>query len=611
MYLRRCGKTRSGAEQKHWQLVESVRTERGPRQRVVAYLGSMDEPAREGIRLGALDKTGVLQRQLFDEDLEPEWAVIDTKRVRVERSRDFGGSWLALKILDILGLSELFEAAIPSGREDVPWSIMALVLIVCRLCYPSSELRISECLYERSALEDLLGLPADKINDDRLYRALDRLLPHKEALERHLKEKIGTLFNLEYDLMLYDVTSTYIEGIGADNEQMLHGYSRDQRADCRQVCIALVVSRCGLPLGYEVFDGNRADVSTVEEIVTKIEKQYGVADRIWVMDRGMVSQKNIDFLQQGGRRYILGASRSLLKQYERALLDGQWTAIKDGLDVQLCPASAMRPRQQDPQGQSEPGLEEQSTPAETFVLCRSRDRKAKEKAMIEKFEARIEEGLVKIAESCAKANTQQQGARQKGRKPGVSELERRIGALLSKNSRARRLFKVVVHPPDAKSADGPVVTWEKDEQKRAWCELSEGCYLLRTNISDWKPEDLWSAYIQLTEAESAFQIQKNDLKLRPIWHQTAERTKAHILICFLAYAAWKTFGQICKAAGLGDEPRQVFEEIAQIRMADVIMRTTTGVDIRRRCIIEPSKAQKVLLDRLHLRLPKQLRILEM
>jgi hypothetical protein len=231
--------------------------------------------------------------------------------------------------------------------------------------------------------------------------------------------------------------------------------------------------------------------------------------------------------------------------------------------------------------------------------------------MIEKFEARIEEGLIKIAEGCSKANAQQEGTKQKGRKQGVSQLERRIGALLGKNSRARGLFKVVVHPAGEKSPNGPTVTWEKDEEKRAWCELSEGYYLLRTNISDWKPEDLWAAYIQLTEAESAFQIQKNDLKLRPIWHQKAERTQAHILVCFLAYAAWKTFGQICKGAGLGDEPRQVFDEIAQVRMADVIMRTNTGTDIRRRCIIEPTKAQKVLLDRLELRLPKQLKILEM
>jgi hypothetical protein len=285
MYLRRCGKSRSGSERKHWELVESVRTERGPRQRVVAYLGAMDEPLRQGVRLAAADKAGMLQRQLFEEDLEPEWVTINAKSVRLERSRDFGASWLALQILETLGLPKLFEEIIPAGREEISWSVMALVLIICRLCSPSSELRIAECLYERSSLEDLLGLPADKVNDDRLYRALDQLLPHKEALERHLKEKIGTLFNLEYDLMLYDVTSTYIEGIGADNEQMRHGYSRDQRSDCRQVCIALVVSRCGLPLGYEVFDGNRTDVTTVQEIVTKIERQYGVADRIWVAVR--------------------------------------------------------------------------------------------------------------------------------------------------------------------------------------------------------------------------------------------------------------------------------------------------------------------------------------
>jgi transposase len=452
---------------------------------------------------------------------------------------------------------------------------MALVLVICRLCNPSSELRIAECLYERTALEDLLGLPAVKVNDDRLYRSLDHLIEHKEALEIHLKERLGELFDLSYDLLLYDVTSTFIEGIGADNEQMKRGYSRDNRPDCKQVCIALVVSRCGMPLGYEVFDGNRLDVTTVEDIVNLMEKRYGNADRIWVMDRGMMSAKNIDFLKQNGRRYILGSSRATLKKFEQELLKDGWHTIRTGLEVKTCP--------------SDDG-------EETYILCRSQDRQAKEEAMHAKFEKRIEEALVQMVTSCQKMKIKS------------SVLERRIGALLTKNSRARRLFHVEVKTREDGGSD---VVWKKIEANREWSQLSEGCYLLRTNIKDWQAEELWKAYVQLTEAETAFRIHKSDLQLRPIWHQKKERVQAHILVCFLAYVVWKTIGQLCKRAGLGDETRQVFDEIAQIKMVDVVLNTTKGQSIRRRCIAEPTKLQKVLLDHLKLRLPKQLKLQQM
>jgi transposase len=421
-----------------------------------------------------------------------------------------------------------------------------------------------------------------------LYRSLDKLLEHKEALEMHLKERLGTLFGLSYDLLLYDVTSTFIEGAGAGNEQMQRGYSRDQRPDCKQVCIALVVSRCGMPLGYELFDGNRSDVSTVEEIVTLMEKRYGAADRIWVMDRGMVSRKNIEFLRKGNRRYILGASRASLKAFEKQLREGDWATIREGLQVKQCAA----PDETDFKGSTLSSAEGK----EVFILCRSEDRRLKEKAIHEKFETRIEEELTKICETCVK------------KKRAAAQVERRVGALLGEYSRAARLFQVRVKGRDDGGCD---VTWEKLEAQREWSELSEGCYLLRTNITDWTAEDLWKAYIQLTEAENAFRIQKSDLQLRPIWHQKKERVQAHILVCFLAYALWKTFGQLCKRAGLGDEPRQIFDELSQIKMVDVVMKTTTGVEIRRRCIADPDKHQKVLLDLLRLRLPRQMRIAKM
>jgi len=511
----------------------------------------------------------------FDEEGEPEWVEVDTRRVRAERVRDFGGYWLGLEVADKLGLISLLEKLLPEGREDIPWSMMALTLVLMRLCEPSSELRIAEHLYERSSLGDLLGIPSGKVNDDRLYRALDSLLPQKAEMEKHLKERLGELFNLKYDLLLYDVTSTYFEGMADANEQAQRGYSRDHRPDCKQVCIALVVSREGMPLGYEVFAGNRADVTTLPNIVEKIEAQYGSAGRIWVVDRGMVSEENLEYLRSGDRRYIVGTPRGQLKRFEQELLKSDWQQVREGLEVKLCPS---------PDGK------------ESFILCRSSARAIKEKQIHERFEKRIEKGLAKLVESCRK------------KKQKVGAIERRVGRLLEASSRAAGLFRVEV----SKRADrGAEVVWEKLEEWRAWAELSEGCYLLRSNITDWKAEELWQAYIQLTEAEAAFRIQKGDLRIRPIWHQKEERVKAHILVCFLAYVLWKMLGQMCERAGLGSEPRKVLDEVAQIKAVDVVMPTKQGEVIRNRCIAQPTKPQAVLLQRLQLHLPQRMKTHEL
>jgi transposase len=518
---------------------------------------------------------GSWQSRLFDEVGEPEWVEVDTRRVRAERVRDFGGYWLGLEVANKLGLVSLFEELMPEGREEIPWSMMALTLVLMRLCEPSSELRIAEHLYERSSLVDLIGIPTEKVNDDRLYRALDKLLPKKVELEKHLKERLGELFDLEYDLLLYDVTSTYFEGECACNDQAQRGYSRDHRPDCKQVCIALVVSRDGLPLGYEVFAGNRADVTTVADIVEKIETQYGSAGRIWVMDRGMVSEENLEYLRSGGRRYIVGTPRGQLKRFERELLKADWQQVRQGLEVKQCPS---------PDGK------------ESFILCRSTARALKERQIHERFEKRIEKGLAKLVESCRK------------RKQKVGIVERRVGRLLEANSRAAGLFRIQVVE---RGGPGAEVVWEKLEEWRAWAELSEGCYLLRSNIVDWEAEQLWQAYIQLTEAEAAFRIQKGELGIRPIWHQKEERVQAHILICFLAYVLWKMLGQMCKRAGLGSEPRKVLDEIAQIKAVDVVMPTKQGAVIRNRCIARPTKAQTTLLQMLQLHLPQRMKIHEL
>jgi transposase len=541
----------------------------------VAYLGHLKEAERRGVKQAAegKEKSPYQQLQLFDDDAkpEPEWVEVDTAGVRVENQVAFGGPWLAWELVRRLQLDRLFEGVMPRGGEDVPWAKMATVLAICRLCNPSSELHIAEHDYRSTAMPELLGIPAEKVNQQRLYRALDKLLPHKEALEKHLKDRLGDLFGLEYDLLLYDVTSTYFEGECQANAKAQRGHSRDKRPDCKQVCIGLVVSKCGMPLGYEVFAGNRNDVKTWQEIVTTMETRYGKADRIWCGDRGMMSRENVEFMESGNRRYIIGASKGTLKKFEQELLEDDWRTIRDGLEVKLCSA---------PDGGQE-----------TYILCRSRDRREKEKAMHERFEKRIDEALEKVQASCRK------------RKWKKEVIDRRIGRIMAQNSRAAKLFEVAVEQAD----DQAVVSWTKNETWRDWTALSEGCYLLRTNVTDWSAEDLWQAYIQLTEAEAAFRIHKSDLRIRPVWHQKEDRVEAHILVCFLAYVLWKTLHQLAKAAGLGDEPRRIFDELGEISLVDVVLPTRKGPEIRRRCVGRPTDHQAILLERLALTLPRQVK----
>lgn len=574
MFIRPCYRRKGRKRHAYWALVESHRTVRGPRQRVVAYLGLLGAPARRGLRLAAQGLPQVGEAELFEG--EPvEWAEVDAKRVRVEHSRAYGGPWLGLQLVRRLGLDRFLEQVLPEGREEIPWPAMALALVLCRLCHPSSELEIAESFYRSSALAELLGVPAEKVNEDRLYRALDALLPHKAELEQFLKERLGALFGVSYDLLLYDVTSTYFEGQAEGNPLAQRGYSRDGRPECKQVCIALVVSRCGLPLGYEVFAGNRTDVTTLQEIVTTMEARYGLAERIWVVDRGMVSRTNLAFLQEEGRRYIVGAPRSELKALAGALRGGDWQALREDVEVKVVAA---------PQG------------AETLILCRSGARRAKERAQHARFEARIEQGLARLAGRLAQA-----------RRAERVQVERQVGRLLQRNARAAGLFEIQVRASTAaEGAGGLRVEWTKRESWREWAELSEGCYLLRSNVREWSAEELWQAYMQLTEAEAAFRIEKSDLRIRPIWHQKAERVQAHILVCFLAYVLWKTLGRWCHEGNLGNEPRRVLDELSEIRAVTVVLPTRQGVELRKECVTRPSEHQAILLERLKLHLPQQL-----
>lgn len=594
MFLRRCERRKNGKQHTYWALVESYRTAQGSRQRVVAYVGELSKHEESGwARLGRhLDHQQAArcpQWSLFDppcpqeaDDDEP--ALVKLSGVRLERLRDFGDVWLAWGLWRMLGLDELLAERMEPGREEIPWGTVAAILTIARFCEPASELHIEEKWYRRTALEELLGVPPEKVHTDRLYDGLDQLLPYKEALEKHLRQRLGELFELKCDLLLYDITSTYFEGDMEACPIAQRGYSRDSRPDRPQVCIGLVVTEEGFPIGYDVFAGNTHDSATVPGIIQALEKKYGHLGRIWVMDRGMVSEENLKFLRERGGQYIVGTPKQMLRQFEQHLTEQDWTTAQAGVEVKLVPGPAGG--------------------AETFLLARSVDRQAKEQAMHEKFTKRLEAGLKKL-----------QAAADSGRLKDEGLAHERLGRLKQQNWRASHAFDVTIRKLTAPRGKQHLqVTWQANAKFGHWSRLADGCYLLRSNLTGVDAATLWKRYIQLTEAEWAFRITKDELEIRPIWHHKEDRVKAHILVCFLAYAMWKTLAGWMSGAGLGDAPRTLLYDLAKIKSGDVVLpaKSRDGVSrmIRLRCVTEPDAAQAALLNRLGVPLPRRLRRLD-
>jgi transposase len=581
VYLRHTRRRKDGKSHVYWRLVRSVRRGRKVVQQTVAQLGELDAEGRARAEALARSIAGreweALQGQLFERGDPSGSVAVKLDRVRLERSRSFGAVWLGWFLWRALKLDDLLGELLAASRETVSWSEVIALLVIGRLCEPSSELHVAERWYRTTALEDLLGVAVEDIYDERLYRALDRLLPHKEAIEKHLVKRLGELFELDYDLLLYDVTSTYFEGI-ADPLIAKRGYSRDHRPDCVQVNIALVVSREGMPLGYEIFPGNTTDVSTVQQIVEGMENKFGKVNRVWVMDRGMVSAENIAWLNSTGRRYVIGTSRSELGRFAKQIAEKtDWRQIREDIEVKVCSG---------PDG------------SETFLLCRSLSRSEKEKAMHERFSKRIEEGLQSLGRRIEKS----QSVLDRG------VLERQIGRLLERNSRASARYSIALTQDQATPA-GVKLKWSTRQEWNDWAKLTEGTYILRSNIHHWSDQELWKTYIQLSEAEAAFRIHKSDLCLRPIWHHKQDRIKAHILICFLAYVLWKTLQQWQSRAGLGDSPRTILTELSRIHSADIVLPLADGSkrELRLRCVVRPEREQQLLLQRLGLTLPERLR----
>lgn len=593
MFLRRYERRKNGKPHTYWALVESYRTAKGSRQRVVAYLGELAAGEQDGwAKLGQHlegETPRRPQRSLFDpprreEPSEDEPLLVKLSSIRLERPRDFGDVWLAWGLWKMLGLDEVLETLIEPGREDVPWGTMAAILTLARFCEPSSELHIANTWYRRTALEELLSVAPEQVHTDRLYKALDQLLPHKEALEKHLRQRTGELFEMSCELLLYDVTSTYFEGDLTQCPLAKRGYSRDSRPDRPQVCIGLVVTEEGFPLGYEVFAGNTHDSKTVQTMVESLERKHGKRNRIWVMDRGMVSEANLKFLREREGKYIVGTPKAMLKKFEQHLGPQDWTVAQEGVEVKLVPS---------PEGE------------ETFLLARSADRRAKELAMHEKFSLRLEAGLQKMKAAAEAGRLKEEAA------AGI-----RLGRLRQQNWRASQAFEVTIQKlavPRGKQV--LEITWQPQAKFADWSQLADGCYLLRSNLVGVDAATLWKRYIQLTEAEWAFRIAKDELAIRPIWHQKEDRVQAHILVCFLAYVLWKALAGWMRGAGLGDAPRTVIEDLAKLKSGDVVLhaRSPRGGPERRftlRCVTEPDPAQSLLLRRLGLTPPRRLRRLD-
>ena len=578
MFLRPNHRTKDGKPHTYWSLVESVRTADGPRQRTLCHLGELNDStqARWLRTIEVFNEQGeAKQLKLFPSHVEvppddPQVARVLVNRVRLERTRQFGACFLGLQLWKRLELDRFFEQILDEEAADVPWSRVAALLAVNRLCAPGSELAIEERWYPTTALDDLLAIPEGSLNDTRLYRCLDRLLPHKTQLERHLRERYGELFGAEFDVLLYDLTSSYVEGAAEKDPMLQRGYSRDHRPDCKQVVIALIVNAQGFPLSYETFDGNRADVSTVEAVMRMVERKYGRARRVWVFDRGIVSEENLAALRRRGGQYLVGTPRSKLKQFEAELLTDGWERVRDDVEVKRV---AM------------PGGEE------TYVLCRTSARREKEKAIRSRFSAQIEKALGRLAQRVAAGKLKDRG-----------KIERRLGRIEARYPSVADLYQMQL----AETGSGLRLDWQVLPERRTWQETREGAYLLRTNLQAESAAELWTKYMQLTEAEAAFRALKSALSIRPLFHQLEPRVKAHILVAFLGYALWVTLKHLLQRKQSPLTPARVLALLATVQSADIVLPTTDGREIRLRRVTTPSPEQSAVLQLLGITLPQHL-----
>jgi transposase len=577
MFLRQHQRRKDGKEHSYWSLVETVRTADGPRQRTLCYLGELNHSAhaRWQKTVEVFNEQGeYTQLRLFSAEVEapadPDVARVLVKQVRVERTRRLGDCYLGLELWKRLQLDEFFAQHLDQDNADVPWSRVTAILAINRLCDPGSELAVEQSWYPSTALEDLLHIEKDKINDTRLYRCLDRLLPLKTKLEQHLKQRYGELFQAEFDVLLYDLTSTYVEGAAEANPMMRRGYSRDHRPDCEQLVLALIVNAEGFPFSYELFDGNRADVTTLEVILRTVERKYGKARRVWIFDRGVISEPNLGTVRQHGGQYLVGTPRHQLKQFEAELLKDDFEKIRPEVEVKQIPI---------------PGGEE------TYILCRTAGRKEKEKAIHSRFVAKIEKALAGLEKRIAQ-----------GKLKDRFKMERNLGRIQASHPQVADLYEMAVEETKA----GPRLVWRQNPEKQRWLQAREGAYLLRTNLTADTAAELWKKYIQLTEVEAVFRTLKSELAIRPLFHQLEKRVKAHVLVAFLGYALLVTLKHLLKRSASQYSPAKVLQRLSQLHSVDIVLPTVDGREIWLRRMSKLDEHQQKIFHQLQLVLPERL-----
>ncbi|MFH1107986.1 MAG: IS1634 family transposase, partial [Planctomycetota bacterium] len=582
---------------------------RGPRQRIVAQLGELTPDQQRCWQRTAIfhgrHKDGREPPLFVDGETaplpdDPDVVRIHLGKVGWTNARAFGDVWLGLQLWKKLGLDEIVARHVPQEGETVPPAAMVAIEVISRLCVgnggETSEFALAEHGYRRTALEDLLGVPDEVVTKDRLYRTLDALLSGKEKIEQDLKERLGELFSLNFDLLLCDLTSSFFEGLAEDNDLAERGYSRDHRADCKQVVLALVVTPDGFPLypcpeprRDEVFAGNTNDATAFPTIVETMEKRFGTARRVWVLDRGIASQANLAFLKERRQSFLVGTPRSQLTEFEAELCTKDWQTIRPSVEVQ----TVWRDGQ-------------------AYVPARSQQRRRKERAIRRRQLLGWHGDLKKLAARVSK-----------GHLKDADKVMEQIGRLRERWPAASKFASVEVSRDDRGSATR--VTLRYDRMKLRAALGRDGAYLLLSDQTDWTAEQLWSTYMQLTRAEEAFRAMKSNLLLRPMWHQLSGRVQAHVFVCVLAYALWKALDHLLHRSGLmtrihKPDPRRpnaspkdrpispaaALRLLHDVPIGDILLTTVEGRTLRLRRVARPNAEQADLLAALKLTLPERL-----
>jgi transposase len=577
MFLRSNTRIKDGKQHRYYTVVESRRLQSGKvAQRQVLYLGEINDSQqaawRKTLEVFDEEEQRITPLSLFPEDRPVPADAIDSVQVKLgemklERARPYGNCWLGCELWRQLQLDRFWSEKLPQGREGVAWPQVLELLVVNRLMEPGSEFRLHRHWFDHSARDVLLGEDFAVAEKDRLYRCLDRVLEHKQELFVHLQQRWKDLFDAEFDLLLYDLTSTYVEGEAEQNPKARYGYSRDKRPDCKQVVIALIVTPAGLPLAYEVMAGNTSEKTTLGGFLDRIESLYGKARRVWLMDRGIPTEALLQEMRTSRQEtfYLVGTSRAKVKQYEKRWLELPWQKVRESVEVKLF-----------------------AQDGELYVLAKSEGRQAKEIAMRRKKLARLLRKLRAMRRSCPKRD----------------QLLMRVGAAKTDAGRAFGFVKINL-PQAGQEVTRETFTFRLDKASLKEAELRDGHYLLRTNLVAEDPAVLWDRYVQLTQIEAAFKCLKSELGIRPIHHQLEHRVDAHILVAFLAYCLTVTLKHRLRMHAPGLTPRAVLEKLAGIQMLDVSFPTTDGRRLIMPRYTEPDPEQALLLHHLNLVLPQQ------